>query len=291
MSVFRTEGSLLFTEKPFVCVLHYNQRLKRCDHCFEEKKLTNCRLCDKIAYCSSQCEEKGWPMHKFECPNMKRISPKIVPESVGMMARIIYKLKYCKGLAVKGFYGEKENEYRTFGNLQSHYEELQQDRKRLEDFLSLTHILEDFMGHTEVLPPPTELLTIYGKMLINSFNIMDPNMNTIGSGLYLGASRFDHSCVPNAVATFSGTTISIRLIKPVSPFDWSKVFVSYIDVLQPTSKRISELKKGYFFECQCVFCLDREQQEHMLSMSCPNQKCSEPIYISEEYSSDFNWIL
>jgi hypothetical protein len=103
------------------------------------------------------------------------------------------------------------------------YEELQQDRKRLEDFLSLTHILEDFMGHTEVLPPPTELLTIYGKMLINSFNIMDPNMNTIGSGLYLGASRFDHSCVPNAVATFSGTTISIRLIKPVSPFDWSKV--------------------------------------------------------------------
>jgi hypothetical protein len=27
--------------------------------------------------------------------------------------------QYCKGLAVKGFYGEKENEYRTFGNLQS----------------------------------------------------------------------------------------------------------------------------------------------------------------------------
>uniref|UniRef100_A0A8D8WR38 Histone-lysine N-methyltransferase SMYD3 n=1 Tax=Cacopsylla melanoneura TaxID=428564 RepID=A0A8D8WR38_9HEMI len=138
------------------------------------------------------------------------------------------------------------------------------------------------MGENESLPPPSELLNIYGRLLINSFNIMDISMNTIGSGLYLGTSRFDHSCSPNAVAVFSSTTISIRLTKPMEQFDWSKVFVSYIDVLQPTSKRIGELNKGYYFECCCEVCQDVRQLEDMLSMSCPNTNCLEPIYIPED---------
>lgn len=283
MSDFKQEGSLLLTEKPFVCVLHSSQRLKRCDHCFQsDSRLLNCTSCEKVAYCSAKCESDAWSDHKFECPNMKRISPKIVPDAVRMIARIIYKLKYGKGFDVKGFYGKDENEFRKFEDLESHINDLQHDQKRLEDFLSLSYVLEDFMGSNESLPPPLELLTIYGKLLINSFNIMDQSMNTIGSGLYLGASRFDHSCVPNAVAVFSSTTISIRLIKPISNFSWSKVFLSYIDVLQPKSKRINELWKGYFFECKCDFCLDTTVLENMLSMSCPNLKCSQPIYIPED---------
>uniref|UniRef100_A0A8D8YDI3 Histone-lysine N-methyltransferase SMYD3 n=1 Tax=Cacopsylla melanoneura TaxID=428564 RepID=A0A8D8YDI3_9HEMI len=282
MSDTKPEGTLLLTEKPFVFVLHNNQKVKRCDHCFESGDLSNCSLCDKVAYCSSKCEAEAWSVHKFECPNMKRISPKIVPDAVRMIARIIYKLKYCKGWETKGFYGSGRNEFRKFSDLESHYEDLQHDRKRLQDFLSLSSVLKDFMGENESLPPPSELLNIYGRLLINSFNIMDISMNTIGSGLYLGTSRFDHSCSPNAVAVFSSTTISIRLTKPMEQFDWSKVFVSYIDVLQPTSKRIGELNKGYYFECCCEVCQDVRQLEDMLSMSCPNTNCLEPIYIPED---------
>lgn len=48
-------------------------------------------------------------------------------------------------------------------------------------------------------------------------------MNSIGTGIYLGVSVTDHSCKPNAVATFDGTTLYIRTIEDLPSIDWSKV--------------------------------------------------------------------
>lgn len=62
-------------------------------------------------------------------------------------------------------------------------------------------------------------------MIVNAFNILDQEMNSIGTGIYLGVSVTDHSCVPNAVATFNGTTLSIRTIKDLPSVDWSQVGV------------------------------------------------------------------
>lgn len=63
-------------------------------------------------------------------------------------------------------------------------------------------------------------------MLVNAFNILDQEMNSIGTGIYLGVSITDHSCKPNATATFEGTTLRIRLIEEIAAIDWSKVFES-----------------------------------------------------------------
>lgn len=60
-------------------------------------------------------------------------------------------------------------------------------------------------------------------MVVNSFNILDGEMFELGTGIYLGASTVDHSCDPNAVATFSGNVISIRAIKDIKDYSWSKV--------------------------------------------------------------------
>ena len=60
-------------------------------------------------------------------------------------------------------------------------------------------------------------------MIINSFTILDMDMNSIGSGIYIGASIIDHSCEPNAVATFDGKTINIRAIKDMPCLDWKQV--------------------------------------------------------------------
>lgn len=48
-------------------------------------------------------------------------------------------------------------------------------------------------------------------------------MNTIGTGIYLGVSVTDHSCDPNAVATFDGITLNVRAIEDIESLDWSKV--------------------------------------------------------------------
>ena len=54
------------------------------------------------------------------------------------------------------------------------------------------------------LPSKPELLEIFGKVVINSFNIMNNEYQSVGIGLYLGPSVFDHSCSPNATIIFNG---------------------------------------------------------------------------------------
>lgn len=60
-------------------------------------------------------------------------------------------------------------------------------------------------------------------MIVNAFNILDQEMNSIATGIYLGVSITDHSCKPNAVATFQGTTLYIRTIEDLPSIEWSKV--------------------------------------------------------------------
>lgn len=56
-------------------------------------------------------------------------------------------------------------------------------------------------------------------MCINAFNILDNNLNTIGTGIYLAASVLNHSCVPNATATFDGTTLRVGAITDIEHTD------------------------------------------------------------------------
>lgn len=119
-------------------------------------------------------------------------------------------------------------------------------------------------------------------MIVNAFNILDQEMNSIGTGIYLGVSVTDHSCIPNAVATFDGTTLHIRTIADLPSVDWSKVniffefnalcyrsviaisnlqlllnqiFISYVDLMDTTETRRHDLEKNYYFLCKCERCL------------------------------------
>jgi len=56
-------------------------------------------------------------------------------------------------------------------------------------------------------------------MCINAFNILDNNLNTVGTGIYLAASVLNHSCVPNAAATFDGITLRIGAIVDIEHTD------------------------------------------------------------------------
>ncbi|XP_055307326.1 histone-lysine N-methyltransferase SMYD3 isoform X2 [Sitodiplosis mosellana] len=88
----------------------------------------------------------------------------------------------------------------------------------------------------------------------------------------------DHSCKPNAVATFQGTTLFIRTIEDLpSTNDWSKIFISYVDLMDPTEIRRHELQKNYYFLCKCERCLDEKEPVEMNAGACSNAKCNEFI--------------
>lgn len=213
------KGSTIITAKPFAFVVKSEQKNDRCDNCLRSGKLLKCSACQYVYYCDRHCQREAWGIHRFECPNLRRLSLRTIPDAARLMARIIVKLKKG-GADEQGYYSQTQ--YRKFKDLMSHYSDLKQDERRMEHFTSLCGVLFEFLGET-VLPNSAELMGIYGRLCVNSFNILDSEMNSIGTGMYLGPSIIDHSCKPNAVAVFEGTTIIIRALENFPHFDWSQV--------------------------------------------------------------------
>lgn len=94
----------------------------------------------------------------------------------------------------------------------------------MEHFTSLSMVLFEFLPQ-EIIPEPKKLLEIFGRMSVNSFNILDTDMTSLGVGIYLGPSILDHSCKPNATAIFEGTKLLIRTLCDLESLDWSKVII------------------------------------------------------------------
>ncbi|XP_015512284.1 histone-lysine N-methyltransferase SMYD3 isoform X1 [Neodiprion lecontei] len=275
-----SKGTSLLSAKPFVYVLKSLFRWNRCDNCFASSKLLKCSACQCVYYCDRHCQKESWGIHKFECTNLKRISPRIIPDAARLMARIVIKLNKG-GADEQGFY--TETRFRKFKDLMSHYSDLKQDVKRMEHFTSLCGVLFEVLGET-LLPNSAELMGIYGRLCVNSFNILDSEMNSIGTGVYLGPSVMDHSCKPNAVAVFEGTTITIRALEDIPRLDWSEIRISYIDLLNSTEERQTELQAGYYFRCNCERCTSPEP--FVMAAACPSPSCDAPCFPSEESCSE-----
>ncbi|XP_022236635.1 histone-lysine N-methyltransferase SMYD3-like [Limulus polyphemus] len=137
----------------------------------------------------------------------------------------------------------------------SHEEEIKNDLQRSEELATLILGLKLFIGEKN-LPSPNEIVEIFGKMVINSYCIYSGDLQVIGTGLYLGASVLDHSCEPNAVVTFNGTTLYVRALQDLDELDYKRVFISYIDQMATTQERLKTLKEQYYFVCQCQRCND-----------------------------------
>lgn len=264
------KGTTIFTAKPFAYVLSSKYRTNRCDYCLTSGKLFRCSACQYVYYCNRSCQQGSWPTHNTECVNLKRVSPKVVPDMARLMARIIIKLNQGGDDEVEYY---TKTKFRRFKDLMSHYSDIKKDEKKMEHFMFLCGVLFGFLGDTQ-MPNSAELMGIYGRICINSFNIFDLDMNSIGVGIYLAPSVVDHSCVPNAVATFEGITLNIRTIEDLPSLDWSQIRISYIDVLKTTQERRSELQSSYYFWCNCKKC---EKPELMAeAAACPNKNCTNP---------------
>lgn len=280
-------GTTVHSEKPFIHVLSTHLRNLKCDHCYAECELLSCSGCRYVKYCDRNCQKYAWGIHKNECINLRKLpSGQELPSTARLLCRLITKLKRG-GDQEKGNYDK--NKFRFFKDLQSHYSDIKEDKKRMEHSISLYGVLKDFMEEKN-LPNFSEFMGMYGRVVVNSFNILDGDMNNLGTGIYLGASTIDHSCEPNAVAVFSGTAITIRTIKDIPAFKWSKIRISYIDALKSTDERRSVLLEQYYFLCDCPRCnYLANHTELEANMEC--QKCFSPIKYQKDEAkcSHCNW--
>nr|XP_026484663.1 histone-lysine N-methyltransferase ASHR1 isoform X2 [Vanessa tameamea] len=194
-----------------------------------------------------------------------------------MLAKIINRMKRSDGSTYKAFYSPTS--FRMWKDLMSHYTDLKADKKRMDHFTSLCVVLFEFLKDIS-LPNTVDLMGLYGRMVINSFTILDMDMNSIGTGIYLASSIIDHSCNPNAVATFDGKTINIRAIKDMPCLDWKQIRISYIDLMKTPYERQMELLENYYFLCFCDRCMDENHLKYVHAAKCLNSECDNPVNIT-----------
>ncbi|XP_001995690.2 histone-lysine N-methyltransferase SMYD3-like [Drosophila grimshawi] len=275
-------GTRILSEKPFAYVLKSQYRLERCDNCLEAvQKVRKCSNCRYVSYCNRTCQQQAWPLHKHECPFLKRVQPRIVPDAARMLCRLILRLEHGGDLE-RGYYTEHGS--RKFRDLMSHYAEIKNDPKRREHLESLHAVLTDMIsdsnsGSSSIVPNITELMSIYGRLITNGFNILDAEMNSIATAIYLGVSITDHSCQPNAVATFEGNELHVHVIEDLPCLDWSKIYISYIDLLNTPEQRRADLREHYYFLCVCSKCIDPQEMHEMTAAVCPNASCDASVNI------------
>ncbi|XP_066146332.1 histone-lysine N-methyltransferase SMYD3 isoform X1 [Euwallacea fornicatus] len=272
-------GTTILMEKPFVYVLSCKFRTECCDFCFKKNVvMMKCSNCKYSYYCDKLCQKHAWPLHKQECKTLKQISPRILPDAARMLFRLIKKLENG-GLTYKGYYSEKK--YRMWKDLMSHYTELKNDKGRMDHISSLYAILSDVLNE-DLMPNFAEFMGLYGRMCVNSFNICNQELQSLGTGIYIGASIIDHSCQPNALAIFEGTTLLIRTVEKLPYLDWLKIRISYIDVLASIEERQKELLETYYFLCDCPKCLIPENKKEVFGAVCSNPTCDNVVYIDDD---------
>ncbi|XP_060083829.1 histone-lysine N-methyltransferase SMYD3-like [Ylistrum balloti] len=265
----KRKGDILLQSEPYVHVLSNKERGRRCDACFESgEDLKRCTVCKVVRYCNAVCQKVDWTSHKGECPCLKRVFPDVPLDSVRLMLKLLLKQKVGdNGNSVKNDIG-----WRDFSKFQSHSDEIKSDKNRMEQLSKIVFTLRKLLGDT-TLPPADDLLEIFGKMVINSFTVCDGEMQSIGVAIYLSPSLLDHSCEPNAVATFQGTKLIVRATQNILEPSPANICISYVDQLETIEERQKQLQEQYYFTCQCNRCQDKGLNGEMLSVRCQSGHC------------------
>ena len=64
--------------------------------------------------------------------------------------------------------------------------------------------------------------------MVNRFCISDSVNVPMGSAVYLAASIFDHSCIPNAAPSFIGKKLFIRTLVDIPELNLDKVSIIFL---------------------------------------------------------------
>ncbi|XP_048392247.1 N-lysine methyltransferase SMYD2-A isoform X1 [Stegostoma tigrinum] len=251
-------GELLFTCPAYTHVLTVNERGNHCELCFARKEgLAKCGRCKLAFYCDVTCQKADWPMHKLECSSMSKFGQNWNPsETVRLVARILVKQK---------MHPEKtpSEELLAVGEFESHLDKLDNEKRELieSDIAALHHF---YSKHLD-FPDQAALIELFAKVNCNGFTIEDEELSHLGSAIFPSVALMNHSCCPNVIVTYKGTTAEVRAVKEISAGE--EIFTSYIDLLYPTEDRQDRLQDSYFFICDCTECATKAKDKEKLEIT------------------------
>ncbi|KAJ3035790.1 hypothetical protein HDV00_003417 [Rhizophlyctis rosea] len=101
-----------------------------------------------------------------------------------------------------------------------------------------------------------DMLELLCRFSCNSISVSDGELVNVGVGAFSTLALMNHSCDPNCAIIFQGRTATLRSIKDIK--EGEEIVQSYLELSEATYLRRKELKKRYFFDCNCEACSQEE---------------------------------
>lgn len=258
-------GSVAIESAPLAFVPLPSAGAEICNFCFRRSTRTaplqRCSRCHSACFCSKHCFQKAWfAHHQYVCkPNQSK--PHDDDQDTldeAMLERVLLTIARAKSHIQQSQHTPDEvsqcAQLEAFSSLMSH--ETKQPIELLDRFKQIaTKVLQKPYIKALGVDPATVLIYLC-RFHCNNFGIIDNQLFPIGEGTYPIGSLFNHSCRPNAVALYNGTTQLIRLIEDVEQGE--EITLAYIDVANSRRDRAQKLWEKYFFECDCERCSSNE---------------------------------
>lgn len=238
---------------PYIHVLSSSTTSKYCSQCFNiSYDLKRCSRCHRISYCSISCQRKDWLYHKHECSHLHEINDEY--DLIRLFLRLIIRYKQDQGIE------ENASTKRTLNDLKTHETEIYNDKQRYKTFQLVYQCLKSWNLLDDI--NDKLIFELFCRLVINTLTIHDSmDLKSIGYGLYLDATIYNHSCMPTCHTVFNGIHLSIRTISDQVNNEWT---INYIDLLESYDIRQDFLRNNYYFTCQCKRCLDNDKNELIL---------------------------
>ncbi|KAJ5604821.1 Zinc finger MYND-type [Penicillium lagena] len=248
-----TGENVLHVKSPFVAVLDTPRLEDTCSACFGRRQLDGvtelkgCTGCRVVKYCDRTCQAKDWKFaHSIECSIFQTQKPKILPNNARAILRMVHRAQRHK-------YHSEEMD--LFSNLETHLAQIQQDEEHIG---RITMIAKAVKACAKADLDEDAIAQYAAKLDVNSFNLTTFTYDRVGLYMHPYAALINHSCDFNAVVGFDGDELFVKAIRPIKKDE--QIFISYVDVTNPTSQRRKELSERYFFDCYCPKCTAEETE-------------------------------
>ncbi|KAI0486786.1 SET domain-containing protein [Xylaria cf. heliscus] len=273
-NAFSPGDMIVAVDRPLVTELEIDRMLDTCAWCCQrgatdpvEKmraaamglptgstEIKSCTGCQRVGYCSKACQSKAWKReHKHECKIIGVKDRPDLPPGVRAVIKILGRLKADSKAEIVHVH-DILNLWPA-GDPKGLNEIGTQDKKKFDDFQLLGRAAWHYCDNAKIdgLDAQSISTGLVSNIMNNSFTLSSPldDVN-LGIGFDPLICSANHSCDPNASIVFNQPRQEIRALRAIKPGD--EIFIKYVEVTNPFSVRQAELKKNYFFTCQCIKC-------------------------------------
>lgn len=212
-------------------------------------------------YCDASCQRQDWAAaHKFaECEFYSRISCSgeiFKYDTDRFLLRLFLKNNYDAEACNRTLETISGGASRGLADLMDHKRDLKADPVRLRQF----YAIGERFKRLGVKFNEEDLLSLFGKLMVNGFQITDNCFRILGVGLYIQISCLDHSCRPNCAAVFEGVRMQVRAINNINT-QQQTILIHYVDLKEEKESRREKLRRRYYFDCNCERCDSRFDDE------------------------------